>query len=63
MSLASHQGHLEAAGHVGAIYFKGLGAAVDYPRAMAAYKVGAEVGDAADQHQVGMMYHHGRDCL
>ena len=27
---------------------------------MAAYKVGAEGGDAGCQHQVGMMYSHGR---
>ena len=33
--------------------------AVDYSRAMAAYKVGAEGGDAVCQHQVGMMYYHG----
>ena len=30
--------------------------AVDYPRAMAAYKVGGEGGDALCQHQVGAMY-------
>ena len=34
--------------------------AKDYPRAMAAYKVGAEGGDAGCQHQVGMMYYDGR---
>jgi len=34
--------------------------AVDYPRAMAAYKVGAEGGLAGCQWQVGMMYYHGR---
>jgi len=33
--------------------------AVDYPRAMAAYKVGAEGGDASCQWQVGMMYCNG----
>ena len=33
--------------------------AKDYPRAMAAYKVGAEGGEALCQHQVGMMYHCG----
>ena len=33
--------------------------AIDYPRAMAAYKVGAEGGDALCQFQVGMMYYDG----
>ena len=33
--------------------------AVDYPRAMAAYKVGAEGGDAVCQYQVGHMYYFG----
>ena len=46
MSLASHQGHIEAAVHVGMIYHAGRGAAVDHPRAMAVYKVGAEAGEA-----------------
>ena len=30
--------------------------AIDYERAMAAYKIAAEAGDALSQHQVGMMY-------
>ena len=34
--------------------------AIDYPRAVAAYKVGAEAGGALSQHQVGMMYYEGR---
>ena len=34
--------------------------AKDYPRAMAAYKVGAEGGDAQCQSQVGIMYDYGR---
>ena len=34
--------------------------AIDYPRAMAAYKVGAEGGDAVSQHQLGWMYCKGR---
>jgi len=34
--------------------------AVDYPRAMAAYKVGAEGGDAVCQYQVGMMHFFGQ---
>ena len=33
--------------------------AIDYARAMAAYKVGAEGGNAQCQYQVGMMYCHG----
>ena len=33
--------------------------AIDYPRAMAAYKVGAEGGDAFCQHQLGAMYCQG----
>ena len=33
--------------------------AIDYPRAMAAYKVGAEAGEALSQHQLGFMYHNG----
>ena len=33
--------------------------AIDYPRAMVAYKVGAEAGDAHCQSQVGMMYYNG----
>ena len=40
--------------------------AKDYPRAMAAYKVGAKGGDAVCQFQVGMMYLQGHgvavDC-
>ena len=35
--------------------------AIDYERAMAAYKIAAEAGHAASQHQVGYMYAHGRD--
>ena len=30
--------------------------AIDYARAMAAYKVGAEGGDVVCQYQVGIMY-------
>ena len=30
--------------------------AIEYPRAMAAYKVSAEAGDAACQYQLGCMY-------
>ena len=35
--------------------------AIDYARAMAAYKVGAEGGDASCQYMVGMMYCKGPD--
>ena len=41
---------------IGSIYYWGQGAAIDYPRAMAAYKVGAEGGHAACQFAVSMMY-------
>ena len=34
--------------------------AIDYERAMAAYKIGAEAGDAVSQFQLGMMYFKGR---
>ena len=54
------QGHLQAAQAIGGIYFWGQGAAIDYPRAMAAYKVGAEGGLAVCQYQVGMIYYDGR---
>ena len=33
--------------------------AIDYPRAFAAYKVGAEGGNHGCQSQLGYMYHHG----
>ena len=33
--------------------------AVDYPRAMAAYKIAAEAGDALSQYQVGLIYFYG----
>ena len=52
------QGHIKAALAVGSTYFWGQGVAVDYPRAMAAYKVGGEGGDAMCQYQVGIMYYH-----
>ena len=50
------QGHLLAALNSGFIYMWGQGVPIDYPRAMAAYKVGAEGGDAVCQWHVGMMY-------
>ena len=34
--------------------------AIDYPRAMAAYKVGAEGGDALSQYVLGYMYYEGQ---
>ena len=45
---------------IGSIYCWGQGVAIDYARAMAAYKVAAEGGDAVSQHQVGFMYRNGR---
>ena len=44
---------------MGDVYFWGKGVAIDYERAMAAYKIAAEAGHAASQHQVGMMYYEG----
>ena len=48
-----------AAEFVGEAYYWGKGVAIDHQRAMAAYKTGAERGDAACQHQVGWMYYNG----
>ena len=45
---------------VGNIYYWGQGVAIDYPQAMAAYKVVAEGGDAKRQWIVGAMYYAGR---
>ena len=42
------------------MYYWGQGVAIDYPRAMAAYKIAAEAGDALSQHQVGIMYYQGQ---
>ena len=53
------QGHILAAQAIGDIYFWGKGVAQDYERAMAAYKVAAEAGDAFSQCQVGIMYFEG----
>ena len=50
------QGHILAAQAIGDIYNWGKGVATDYERAMAAYKVAAEAGDALSQCQVGIMY-------
>ena len=52
------QGHIFAAQAIGDVYTWGKGVAIDYPRAMAAYKIAAEAGDAdcCCQYQVGMMY-------
>ena len=41
------------------MYFWGEGVAVDYPRAMASFKVAAEAGDAMGMWQVGAMYRDG----
>ena len=54
------QGHLGAAYAIGDTYYWGKGVAIDYPRAMVAYKVGAEGGDADCQWQVGFMYCEGQ---
>ena len=52
----STQGHIKAAATIGCIHYFGQGvAAVDYTRAMAAYKIGAEGGNATCQHQLGIM--------
>ena len=56
----SHQGHVRAATVIGGIYFWGQGVAIDYPRAMALYKVGAAGGSAVCQYQVGFTYYQGR---
>ena len=44
-----------AAVTLGYIYRWGQGVAVDYKRAMVGYKIGAEVGDAICQYQLGLM--------
>ena len=44
---------------IGAIYTWGQGVAVDYKRAMAAYKIAAEEGDAICQYELGVMYSKG----
>ena len=56
----SHQGHTEAAVFVGSIYYWGQGVAIDYARAIVAFKVGAEGGNSTDQWTVGHMYYSGR---
>ena len=55
----STQGHIEAAGLIGTIYNFGQGVAVDYKRALAACKIGAEGGDADCQSQLGLMLSRG----
>ena len=52
----SLQGHIFAAHAIGDIYYWGKGVAIDYSRAMAAYKIAAEAGHAMSQRQVGLMY-------
>ena len=60
------QGHIGAAASIGDIYYWGKGVAIDYVRAMAAYKIGAEGGDAICQYQVASIYFRGQgvevDC-
>ena len=59
----STQGHIEAAGFIGGVFFFGQGVAVDYKRALAAYKIGAEGGDANCQYQLGgMLSEEGYGC-
>ena len=53
------QGHIPATQTVGDVYYWGKGVAIDYPRAMAAYKIAAEAGHAQSQSQVGIMYRKG----
>ena len=54
---------MKAAEFIGSIYFWGQGVTIDYPRAMAAYKIAAEAGDADSQYQVGMMYWNGQGVV
>ena len=56
----SLQGHILAAQAIGDIYSWGKGVAIDYPRAMAAYKIAAEAGEALSQCEVGFMYYMGQ---
>ena len=42
------------------MYYWGKGVAIDYERAMAAYKISAEAGEAVSQYQVGTMYYTGQ---
>ena len=49
-----------AALFTGGIYFWGQGVAVDYKRALAAYKIGAEGGNASCQYNLGYMLQQGR---
>ena len=44
--------------HTGYIYYWGQGVAVDYKRALAAYKLGAKGGNAHCQNQLGYMHSH-----
>ena len=53
------QSHIGASEAIGCIYRWGVGVAIDYARAMAAYKIGGEGGDAGCQWQVGFMYYRG----
>ena len=55
----SLQGHILGAVAIGDVYYWGKGVAIDHPRAMAAYKIAAEAGQALSQYQVGFMYCEG----
>ena len=48
---------------IGDVDYWGTGVAIDYDRAMAAYKIAAEAGDALSQSQVGFMYCMGRGVV
>ena len=59
----STQGHVEAVAFIGGIYYWGQGVAVDKVRAVAAYKIAAEGGNALCQHQLGMLFsEEGHGC-
>ena len=60
MLFPSSQGHVEAARLLGGIYYWAHGVAADYERAKAAYRVGADGGDASCQWQLGEIYLAGR---
>jgi len=53
---AMDQGHIDAAQTIGDIYCFGKGVAKDYERAMVAYKVAVEGGDALSQCQISYVY-------
>ena len=60
MAPHARQGHIGAAVAIGVVYYWGQGVAINYERSVAAYKVGAEAGNARCQAQVGSRYYKGR---